>query len=198
MGPLCVDKTVEREQQGRGQETTHGKDVAQKHVRDAMRRQYTQITLETACARRSTRRATHLLLAAPSSPAPPFPSSQALTRDAHGPCARRSRADAPPCCRHRRPCLGRPRRKNQHGSARHAHATTPNVHLEPRRIVRVEAQRQATRGAPPVGRRRRAAAATARRRAAAAPRRCRAGGVGTAPDARGHVPTSRRLQENTA
>lgn len=139
----------------------------------------------------------HLLLsAAPQSPAPQFASSQAPSRDAHSPCARRGDADAPPCGRHRRPCLGRPRRPKP-SAARHAHAPTPNVHLEPRRIIRVEAQRQATRGAPPVGRWRRAAAATARRGAAAAARRRRrAGSVGTAPDARGHVPTSRRLQEN--
>lgn len=80
--------------------------------------------------------------------------------------------------------------KSRPGTATHP----PNVHFQPRRVVRVQPQRQAARRAPPVGRRRRATAARCARRRAAARRRRRAARRRPAPKARGHIPRGGRLE----
>lgn len=81
---------------------------------------------------------------------------------------------------------GRERRRTKNRSGTTTHP--PNVHFQPRRVVRVQPQRQAARRAPPVGRRRRATTARCARRRAATRRRRRAPRRRPAPKARGHIP----------
>lgn len=87
---------------------------------------------------------------------------------------------------------GRERRRTKNRSGTTTHP--PNVHFQPRRVVRVQPQRQAARRAPPVGRRRRATTARCARRRAATRRRRRAPRRRPAPKARGHIPRRGRLE----